>query len=329
MYTMKELVNSSEPNLSTIIAEQIIETCPWVGTFPFTTAPQQTFKGRRRTKLPGVGFRREGKEYTATKSTYDKYSVDLKFMGGEISFDRKTMKTTNVEKAQQFLAELEAIAMSMGMFLKKNIVNGDTADDEDGFDGIKKIFKDLPSSQSIKLAGAANGTTLTTAGEKAIIEAFEQALNACKGYPDFALANRNIYSEIAAIMITSAKTSELATKFSFKKVVVMAARDGRAEIAVRVMYYNDLPVYAVDEDENDEAIMDYDEKVGNNSTNTSIIFVKTGRGFLFGLQDRAEGAEVVPIDTKVGRAWIVDDSRALALEHPKALARIVGIRAPA
>ncbi len=103
-----------------------------------------------------AAFRAFNSEYTPGQATRQRYSVDLKPMGGAFSVDRVF---ANLGQAQtnETTFQLQQMLNSIVVRFQQEVVLGDTAVDANGFDGLDKIL----TGTSTELTTATNWTPAT------------------------------------------------------------------------------------------------------------------------------------------------------------------------
>lgn len=90
-------------------------------------------------KLPSsAAFRALNTEYTPNQATVEKKSVDLKVFGGAFEIDRVLKEAEGMYNNMQYQIE-EKIEAAIGTF-HNAMINGDSASDANGFDGLDKFL---------------------------------------------------------------------------------------------------------------------------------------------------------------------------------------------
>lgn len=145
-----------------------------------------TYGYTRLTSQPTAGFRPINSEYVPQEVTKVRASVDLKPLGGSFQIDRVLDGiAAGAETALQMSQKIKASRA----FFSDQVINGDSAVDANGFDGLSKIL----TGSTTEYLPLANGVTtgyidLTTVNSKAaalaVIAHVDAWLGALDGTPD-------------------------------------------------------------------------------------------------------------------------------------------------
>lgn len=316
--TLLEVIQSSESTLKQGIVQTIVETSPGLAMAPFETVPNLRYEFSKEGNLPSSGFRAENAAYTASKGGLNRDTIHLKFLGGQVDIDRKLVNIPTLDGQNQMAKQLSMLSRSVGLNLKKYAFTGDLASDPKAFDGFRPwIASTLASSQTITYA--TNGSTVASAGASTTLTKFNALVDACIDIPSAFYCNRNVLSQLHALATTGATNEVWAQYF---RMEVMEIAPG---IRTRVGMFQGIPIYALDNDASDTAILGFDQTTGNSSVTSEIFAVCWGNGRSTMLHDNAGGPEVVTWDDETGRHVAVDYGVAMAIEHPRAAAVLRGI----
>lgn len=157
-----------------------------------------TYGYRRTTTLRAAAFRAINSEYTAAQAEKTAYSVDLKPLGGSYEIDRVLAKVARgAEVAFQVRELIEATAAKFN----DEVVNGDTAVDADGFDGLDKALTGsdtelVPNSASTAFA---DWTSLDSDTSHTALDLIDEFLSLLDGQATHVLANRRAAAKLRAI----------------------------------------------------------------------------------------------------------------------------------
>jgi hypothetical protein len=98
-----------------------------------------TYGYRRLTAQRDAAFRAINSEYTPTEVTTQRYTVDLKPLGGSFQVDRVVARIGPAASSAVTLNMQQLIKAARAKF-QDACINGDTAVDANGFDGLSKIL---------------------------------------------------------------------------------------------------------------------------------------------------------------------------------------------
>lgn len=324
MMTYSQILQASPKNLRTGIVEVILETSPVLSRLPFvSTDGYLHYEWSLQKKLPASGFRPLNSEYQSTSSEYDRGRIDLKPLGGTVKMDRLFADHPTANMVSVYENEVRARARSASMAFKRAMIKGNKALNPAEFDGLQTWFDDgTLAGQTVDLAPA--GSTFTALGAEATLNKLHEAIHKCIVIPDFILANRTIISQLASLALAAAGNEAFANYFRMGKVEI-----GNGRMASVGELFG-IPVFALDTDEQGNEILSFNEARPDNSGNdcASMYFVCSGAGFTFGLQQTPDGVRVFEhVTTEGHRAVSIDWPAAIVTEHPRAVARLRGIRA--
>lgn len=87
----------------------------------------------------GAAFRAFNAEYTAAEATRDRKTVDLKPLGGAFGIDR-ALARLGPQTSNEVTFQMQQLLTSVRVKFQDELVNGDTAVDANGFDGLDKLL---------------------------------------------------------------------------------------------------------------------------------------------------------------------------------------------
>ncbi|MBM0275329.1 major capsid protein [Micromonospora tarensis] len=96
-----------------------------------------TYGYMRQITQRGAAFRAINSEYTPTEATKQRYTVDLKPLGGSFQVDRVLNR---VAQARETAFQMRELLKATSAKFNDAFFNGDTAVDANGFDGLSKIL---------------------------------------------------------------------------------------------------------------------------------------------------------------------------------------------
>lgn len=117
---------------------QLLELLPFDNAVSPTGGSTLTYNYLQK-KLPSTAsFRAINAEYSANQATMEKKSADLKIFGGAFEIDRVIKEAEGKYNNMQYQIE-EKIKAAVGTF-HNAMMNGDSASDANGFDGLDKFL---------------------------------------------------------------------------------------------------------------------------------------------------------------------------------------------
>lgn len=151
-----------------------------------------TYGYQRLITQPTADFRAINSEYTPSEVTKQRYTVELKPLGGSFQIDRVLNRmAAGAETALQMSQKIKASSA----FFADQVINGDSAVDADGFDGLNKILTGTSTEYLPLSNGVATGyidlTSVDTKAEALAVMAHIDAwLALMDDRPDAIMGNR-------------------------------------------------------------------------------------------------------------------------------------------
>lgn len=161
-----------------------------------------TYSYTRQITQRGAAFRAINTEYTPTEATKQRYSVDLKPLGGSFQVDRVL---NGIGQARETAFQMRELLKGTSAKFSDSFFNGDTAVDVNGFDGLNKmltgtITEYLPLSNGVA-TGYIDWTTITTqAAAIAALEHVDAWLGLLDGTPDAIYLPRRAKARLKTIL---------------------------------------------------------------------------------------------------------------------------------
>lgn len=141
-----------------------------------------------------AAFRAIGDEYTPGQATKDRYTVDLKPLGGSFEIDRVLAQVARGAEVSFQLAQL--IKSTTAKFTNE-LINGDTNVDENGFDGLNKALRG--SSTELNADAVKDWSDLDTYGFHKALDDLDALFGTLDGTPSIAVGNQALCAKIRAI----------------------------------------------------------------------------------------------------------------------------------
>jgi hypothetical protein len=283
------------------IIEMFAGSTDLMAALPIMDIPGNSYSYAQEAKLPAVGFRGYNGVYESSIGVVNNQSESLRIAGGELDVDTALVKTHGVGVRTRH----EAMQVkAMGQTITAGFINGDSSDGV-SFDGLRVRVRgyQLLSANEDK-DGVSGALSLATLGE-----AIDRVDN-----PTHLLMSKRMRN----LLSQAAKDRDVAGDLQFAK----------DDFGKRVAYYDDLPILIVEDDQNGNKIIDFNEvgADGNDKTQ-SIYVVSLGDGKIVGLQNGLmEVKDLGEIDAAPVYRTRVEWLIAMAVMHGKAVARVHGIK---
>lgn len=149
---------------------------------------------RRQITQRGAAFRAINTEYQPDKVTTKKFSTTLAEIGGSYEVDRRIAHLGSAVTDEVALQTSELINAVNAKFTDA-IINGDTAVDADGFDGLNKAL----TASTTELTTGVDMTALTdVTSAMPIIDAIDELISVMDGAPSAIICNRTVFNKLRA-----------------------------------------------------------------------------------------------------------------------------------
>ncbi|MFI5504469.1 major capsid protein [Corynebacterium kutscheri] len=169
--------------------------------------------GYRRVKTErGAAFRKLNTEYQTEAATTEKFSVTLAPLGGAFEIDRVLAKLGPAASGEIVFQMQQLIKSTTTKFLD-SVINGDTAVDANGFDGLSKALL----GSSTEIASTADWSAFASADAgMAVLDDLDEFLAVLDGPPTALFANGRVLAKIRA----AARRANMYTKAPVDSLVV-------------------------------------------------------------------------------------------------------------
>lgn len=180
---------------SSIIDSLIFDDC----VNPAGGGATLTYGYRRLITQPTAAFRAINSEYTASEVTTQHYTTELKPLGGSFQVDRVVAKIGPAASSAVSLNLSQKIKATATKF-QDAVINGDTAVDVNGFDGLDKAL--TGSSTEFRAASVTDWSDLDTsqATKFTALDALDEFLALLDGTPTIVVGNQKALARVRAIV---------------------------------------------------------------------------------------------------------------------------------
>lgn len=163
-----------------------------------------TYGYTRQVSLGDAAFRAINSEYAPTEVTRTRHTVDLKVLGGAFQVDRVLAKVGPAATGEVAFQMSNKITATQAEF-SNAIINGDSAVDEDSFDGLSKA---LAGSTTEVTTAIDWSTVMDEAASYRVLDALDELLALLDGQPGAIITNK---AAIAKIKAASRRSSQYVT----------------------------------------------------------------------------------------------------------------------
>lgn len=230
---------------------------------PFEGISGNAMKYNRESALPGVGFRGVNESYTPSTGILNPLTESLVIAGGDLDVDKFIVDTMGAnQRTVQEAMKVRALSLAW----TKKFIKGDTASDPREFDGLQVR---AVGDQLIPAGTTGGGTALSLAK---LDEAIDQTLN-----PTHLIMSKAMARKFSA----AGRTTSVSGYITYTP----------DQLGRRIMQYNDLPIIALDLDNEGNEILPFTEVSydtdtwDGTATATSIYVVSVGPDSLTGIQN--------------------------------------------
>ncbi|MGA5509346.1 major capsid protein [Streptomyces umbrinus] len=156
-----------------------------------------TYGYRRLITQPTASFRPINTEYTASEVQTQRYTVDLKVMGGSFRVDRVVARIGPAASGAVTLNMQQKIKATRTQF-QDTVINGDTAVDAESFDGLDKALTGTATEfRATQVTDWSDFDTDPRAEHKAL-DAIDEWLSLLDGSPTIILGNKRALARVRA-----------------------------------------------------------------------------------------------------------------------------------
>lgn len=164
-----------------------------------------TYGYTRLTTPRGGAFRAINSEYTASEAQRQRFTVDLKPLGGSFEVDR-VLANLGPSRTNEVSFQLDQLTTGIRTTFQDEFVNGDTAVNADGFDGLDVALAGSSTESHGGQDPTANevldwtpGTINTEALAHGALDVLDEFMTLLKAPPQAILGNRQSISRVRSI----------------------------------------------------------------------------------------------------------------------------------
>jgi hypothetical protein len=297
MLTQTEWARLCPDPLQSGVVEIFASTNPIFQYMPFQNIAGAAYVYNREQTLPGIAFRGINESYDESTGVINQLSDPLKIVGGDLDIDAALIAWSagsNDTRAIHDAMKVKALSLTH----LKTVFDGDSTANVKEFDGLNAR---LTGNQVI--GAGTNGAVLT-------LEMLDSLCDAVAGSPTLLLMNKPLRQKIRQLARS-----------------VNALTIAKDDLGREVDMYYGVPFAIVEEDATGADILGFDETQGTATNTGSIYAVKLGAGAMFGAQTAPISVrDLGELQSKPAFRTRVEHYSTIVLEHPKAAARLKGIK---
>lgn len=299
---MLTLVEAAKLHSGDVVRSAVIElyaqNSPILENLPFTDIPGNALRYNREEKLPGVGFRGVNEGYTESVGVLNPQVETLSIAGGDLDVDKFIIDTMGAD--QRSIHESMKVK-ALALRWTKAFIKGDSDFNPREFDGMQRRLR---GKQLIENS-AGTGGALSLGKLDELIDAVNNPTHL-------------IVSKAMRRLLTSAARDTTVGGFITYDVDAF----GR-----RLAFYNDLPLLVLDEDEEGNQILGFNEAAaGGGTASGSIYCVSFSEGSLVGIENGGlDARDLGELESKPVFRTRAEWYSGMAMYHGKAAARLRGI----
>lgn len=179
------------PILDTMIFDQAVNPAGGGATL--------TYGYRRKVTQSETAFRAINHEYAPTEATTEQFTTDLKVLGGSFQIDRVLANLGPAASGEIAFQMSDKIQSARSTFADA-VINGDSADNEDSFDGLNVALTGSDTEIQASSLGNADWASIDDPAEyHGILDLIDEWLAVLDGQPTVILGNRRALARVRAV----------------------------------------------------------------------------------------------------------------------------------
>lgn len=203
--TLVEAKNNAQDDLDVQVIDEFRKESAILDTLTFEDVVNPagggatlTYGYRRLVTQPTAAFRKLNTEYTPSNVVTQKYTTDLAVLGGSFEIDRVVSRIGPAASGSVTLNMQQKIKAARTYF-QDAVINGDTAVDEDGFDGLDKALSG--STTEFRLDQVTNWVDFDGEGrvEQKALDLLDEWLSGLDGTPTMVFGNKKALARVRAL----------------------------------------------------------------------------------------------------------------------------------
>jgi hypothetical protein len=298
MLTISEWAKLNPDPLTSGVVEIFAAENPVLASLPFINTAGSAYRYNVEDTLPSVAFRGFNEGYVESTGVINPMVESLTILGGDSDFDvAQIAMQTGGNDTRAIHDGMKSKAATLTWL--RTFFDGDTSKNPKGFDGL-----------NVRLTGD-QVLSAGTNGGKLEFTMLDELVDAVRGTPTMLLMNKTMRRQVRQM----ARQMDALT--------ITTDQLGR-----ELEGYAGVPFGLIEEDETGADILGFDETQGTATNTTSIYAVRFGPDTFHGIQTKPiEVRDLGEVDDKPALRTRIEWYSGLALKHPRAAARLKGIKA--
>ena len=298
-FTLVEYMKLTENPKVSAIVEKFARSSVILEVLPFKEVIGSAFTYGREERLPGVAFREVNAAYDESVGVINPATEHMKIMGGDADTDKALLKWEK-NPGERRGSDVLQKAKAMALYFTKVFFDGDEASAVAEFDGLNQR---ITGDQLIY--GGTDGGDLT-------LNLMHRIMDAVKGTPDLLLMGKKFRRQLDNLAESSTIIS-----------------DGKDAFGRRIEMFDGVRIGIIEEDNDDNTILDFDETRGSSDLTASMYPIRFGVDeYVCGVQtEPMEIEDLGQIHEKPALRFRIEWLMTIAIFHSKSVARLAGITA--
>lgn len=298
-FTLVEYMKLTDNPRVSAIVEKFARTSVILELLPFKEVIGSAFTYGMEERLPGVAFREINAAYDESTGVINPQTEHMKIMGGDADTD-KAMQKWEKNPGERRASDVLQKAKAMALYFTKVFFDGDEQSNGIEFDGLNQR---LTGNQVIY--GGTDGGDLT-------MNLLHRAIDGVKGKPDLILLGKKFRRQIDNLAESSTIIS-----------------DGKDSFGRKIELFDGVRLGIVEEDNDDNTILDFDETRGSSNVTASCYPIRFGVDeFVCGVQtEPMEIMDLGQLQEKSSLRFRIEWLMTIAVFNSKSALRLAGITA--
>lgn len=296
-----KLAQNNGETIRSVVIETFARENEILRECPFDDIQGNAYKYNQEGSLPGVAFRGVNESYTESTGIINPQVESLFIAGGDLDVDKFIVKTQGPgARSKHEMMKIKALSQTIG----HKIVKGASSTDPREFDGLQVR---LTGNQLLAAGSTSGGDALSLLKLDELIDKVDN--------PTHLIMSKSMRRRLTQ----AARNTSVGGFITWEKNA----------LGQQIAFYNGLMILLADNNDDLYATLAYDETNpgGGSAVGTSIYCVSFGDGKLKGIQSGSiDATDLGEQDAKPVFRTRVEWYPGLVLEHPRAAARLYGIK---
>lgn len=299
--TLAQAAQNTQEDYDPFIIDEFRKDNPILDTMMFDQAVNPagggatlTYGYRRKVTQAPTAFRAINTEYTPSEATTEQFTTELKVLGGAFQIDRVLANLGPAASGEIAFQMSDKIQSARSTFADA-VINGDSASNEDSFDGLNVALTGSDTEIQASDLGLADWTDLDTESSAShqVLDVLDDWLSVLDGQPTVILGNRRAIAKVRAV-------ARRASMYTVSPMVGVAQHENEGNAIGRTERYGNI------------YLVDPGKKAG---TNEDIIPLAAGATDLYAYRVGLDGFHgIATVGSQLVQSWLPDFSRAGAVK---------------